>query len=105
MRGIHDQDRRKTIAVKLPVPDDPSRKGELKPVGGSKCDVFNVILLNQVANTLWLGHSDKQAQTKQFAAVASAMISGGAPRATRTPSSMADTPPKPLLSDDGCASF
>ncbi len=64
----------KPVAVKLPAPDDPSLKGEFKSVGGSKCDVFNVILLNQVANTLWVGHSDKEAQTKQFAAAASAMI-------------------------------
>ena len=55
----------KPVAVKLPAPDDPSLKGEFKSVGGSKCDVFNVILLNQVANTLWVGHSDKETQTKQ----------------------------------------
>jgi hypothetical protein len=31
-------------------------------------------LLNQVANTLWVAHADKETQTKQFAAAALAMI-------------------------------
>ena len=64
----------KPVTVKLPAPDDPSLKGELKCVGGSKDDTFNTVLLNQVANTLWVAHADKETQTKQFAAAALAMI-------------------------------
>jgi len=60
--------------LEIPRPDDPSLEGTLKKLGGSQYDGFNNILLNQVAKTLWLGHSDKEAQIKQFAAAASAMI-------------------------------
>jgi hypothetical protein len=49
-------------------------KGTLKKLGGSPDDGFNTILVNQVANALWLGHSDEDARRHQFLAAATAMI-------------------------------
>jgi hypothetical protein len=52
----------------------PSMKGTFKKLGGSLDDVFNAILVNQVANTLWLGHSDENGRKQQVIAIATAMI-------------------------------
>jgi hypothetical protein len=60
--------------LELPRPDAASMKGTLRKLGGSQDDGFNNILLNQITNTLWLGHSDEDARRQQFLAAASAMI-------------------------------
>lgn len=65
---------KKPLEISLPRPGDPALKGELKRIGGSNDDTFNTLLLNQVANSLWLGNSDAETRNKQIMAAASAMI-------------------------------
>jgi hypothetical protein len=64
----------KSLEIPLRAPNDPALKGEFKRIGGSKEDTFNTLLLNQVANTLWVAHSDTETRSKQIMAAASAMI-------------------------------
>jgi hypothetical protein len=61
----------------IPDPRDPSLKGELKRLAGSRSDDFNNLIVNQTLNTLWLAHSDKNAQTNQFIAVSMALAGIG----------------------------
>jgi hypothetical protein len=48
-------------------------KGEMKVLGGSISDAFNLILLNQVYKTMWTAHSDAEARNVQTIAAAMAM--------------------------------
>lgn len=57
----------------LVVIDIAANKGELKVLGGSVSDDFNLILLNQVYKTMWTGHSDAEARKVQTLAAAMAM--------------------------------
>jgi hypothetical protein len=60
--------------LRFPSPDDPSLAGTLKALGGSQNDGFNNILVNQVANALWVAQSDEDTRERQFLAVVSAMV-------------------------------
>jgi hypothetical protein len=51
----------------------------LKSIGGSRSDVFNLILVNQAHKSLWRAHSDEAALDAQYQATAHAMM-GIAPR-------------------------
>jgi hypothetical protein len=55
--------------------DSASAQGELKDLGGSKSDDWNLILLNQAFASLWTAHSDSEGRQKQL--VATAMAMGG----------------------------
>ena len=70
----HDK---KVTTIDLTDPD--SSKGTLKPVGGSRSDHWNNVLLNQAANTLWIKHSDEKTREIQCKATMSALI-GMAPK-------------------------
>ncbi len=50
-----------------------ANKGELKALGGSMSDDFNLILLNHVYKTMWTAHSDTEARNVQNIAAAMAM--------------------------------
>jgi hypothetical protein len=60
--------------LRFPAPDDPSMAGTLKALGGSQNDVFNNILVNQVATALWVAHSDEDTRGQQFLAAVSALV-------------------------------
>ena len=66
------QEQHETLCI--PRPDDPSLKGALRAVGGSMDDGFNDVLMAQVANTLCVARSDKEAQSGQFLAAVRALI-------------------------------
>lgn len=52
---------------KVLVINDPALiKGELKQVGGSKWDMWNNQLVNQVAASTWLGHADETAKQERI---------------------------------------
>ena len=54
---------------------DPSKhKGRFKFIGGSQSDNWNNILSNQVLQSLWIEHSDKEALDQQKAATLVALI-------------------------------
>ena len=57
------------------VANDPdTRKGKLKQIGGSQSDDWNSVLGNQVLQTLWVKHSNKETCQEQYnAAVAGLM--------------------------------
>ncbi len=61
------------------ITDPESAKGAMKHIGGSLSDHWNVILFNQAARTLWIGHSDEEGKDRQYKAMASALI-GIAPK-------------------------
>jgi hypothetical protein len=61
----------------IPDPADRSFKSELKMLAGSRSDDFNSQIVNQAFNAVWLGHSDKNAQTNQFVAVSMALAGIG----------------------------
>ena len=51
----------------------------MKHVGGSMSDEWNIMLANQMINTLWLKHSDERTRDEQYKAAAAALI-GIAPK-------------------------
>ena len=62
------------------VADDPAdTKGRLKRIGGSKSDLWNNILANQVMQALWLKNSTSEERDKQLSATVAALV-GIAPR-------------------------
>ena len=62
------------------VANDPKRMtGALKPVGGSQSDDFNNVLVNQVADALWLGGSSEEWADTKIKAIAMSMA-GVAPK-------------------------
>ena len=66
--------------TKIVVANDPEdRKGTLKSIGGSQSDHWNNTLANQVAQALWLKHSDSEECDQQLAATVAALI-GIAPK-------------------------
>jgi hypothetical protein len=65
--------------VTFDISDAESRKGTQKALGCSQSDHWNLILLNQAANTLWTRHSDEETRDRQYKATASALI-GMAPK-------------------------
>jgi hypothetical protein len=54
---------KKPITIDITDPD--STRGTQKALGGSQSDYWNIILLNQAANTLWTGHSDEDGRDRQ----------------------------------------
>jgi hypothetical protein len=62
---------------KLTVQDPATLAGELKCLGGSMCDDFNLALANQTINTLWLKPLDEAEQKNQCQTVVQAMVGIG----------------------------
>jgi hypothetical protein len=52
-------------------------KPELKQLGGSQSDDWNLILANQTLNTLWLAHSSDEARQPQYSATLAALVGIG----------------------------
>src|SRR5438477_10913061 len=53
---------------------DPNPKGELKDLGGSRSDEWNMRLLNLVGSSLPINHSDAKASNEAIKAVCQAMV-------------------------------
>ena len=58
----------------LAANDPEDRKGELKNIGGSQSDHWNLILANQAIQALWLKNSDTETRDKQVSATFAALI-------------------------------
>lgn len=57
------------------VADDPAdTKGRLKRIGGSKSDLWNNILANQVMQALWVKNSSSEERDKQLSATIAALV-------------------------------
>lgn len=57
------------------VADDPAdAKGRLKRIGGSKSDLWNNILANQVMQALWVKNSTSEERDKQLSATVAALV-------------------------------
>ena len=67
MKKPKDDPKLRTIAL------NPNPKGELKMVGGSLADDWNMRLLNNVGGTVPINHSDTEASNKAITAVCQAM--------------------------------
>ncbi len=52
-------------------------KGQLKDIGGSKSDHWNLILVNQALNALWVKNSDTEERDRQTKATIRAMMGIG----------------------------
>jgi hypothetical protein len=60
------------------VANDPDDlKGTLKEIGGSRSDHWNNNLANQTLQSLWVKHSDRETQDKQYSATVAALIGIG----------------------------
>jgi hypothetical protein len=57
--------------------DPHDRKGDLKPIGGSLSDSWNNILVNQVAQTLWLKNSGDETRDRQYTATVAGLVGIG----------------------------
>ena len=70
----------KTKSGAVIVANDPEdQKGELKPVGGSQSDRWNLLLANQAVNALWIKQSDEETRGQQYGATVAA-LAGIAPK-------------------------
>ncbi len=57
------------------VANDPAdRKGELKRIGGSQSDKWNLLLANQAAKSLWVKNSDAETRDRQLSATVAALV-------------------------------
>jgi hypothetical protein len=56
--------------------DPASQPGELRAIGGSGSDTWNVMIANQVVSCLWTKHSDEE-KDSQFESTVSALIGIG----------------------------
>lgn len=66
--------KKKAVAEETLLRLNPAaNKGELKSLGGSMSDEFNLILLNQVYRAMWTAHSDAEARNVQKVAATMAM--------------------------------
>ena len=54
-----------------------ARKGNLKAIGGSECNHWNVMIANQAIQTLWLEQSDASEQDKRRRATVAALVGIG----------------------------
>jgi hypothetical protein len=63
----------RVIQVKQPSQE----KGELKPLGGSRSDDFNSVLINEVAQALWTKNSTESWKERQLSAVPAGLIGIG----------------------------
>lgn len=61
----------------LRVGDPCKLKGELKDIGGSRSDDWNLILANQAISALWVKHSDREARDRQYEATAAGLMGIG----------------------------
>src|ERR1700730_12995078 len=68
-------DDKKATTIVANDPDD--LKGTLKRIGGSQSDHWNNILVNQTIQTLWIKHSEKEAQDRQYGAAVAALVGIG----------------------------
>ena len=60
------------------VANDPDiRKGKLKQIGGSQSDDWNSVLGNQVLQTLWVKHSNKETCQEQYKAAVAGLMGIG----------------------------
>jgi hypothetical protein len=68
-------------ADKKPTTIDITDPGSIsaihKEIGGSRSDHWNILLLNQAAQSLWTGFSDQEVRDRQFKATVSALIGIG----------------------------
>jgi hypothetical protein len=64
---------KKSKQVNLRHPDSLKDK-EISPLSGSKSEELSNVIATQVANTLWLKHSNKEEQNNQMIAALSAVI-------------------------------
>ena len=65
----------RVIQLKQPLQE----KGELKPLGGSRSDDFNSVLVNEVAQALWTKNSAESWKDRQLSAVPAGLM-GIAPK-------------------------
>jgi hypothetical protein len=65
----------RVIELKQPLQE----KGELKPLGGSRSDDFNSVLVNEVAQALWTKNSAESWKDRQLSAVPAGLM-GIAPK-------------------------
>jgi hypothetical protein len=61
----------------LTVKDPALEQGKLKPLGGSRSDDFNSVLMNDVLKALWTKHSGEALKDQQYAAVAGGLMGIG----------------------------
>jgi hypothetical protein len=52
--------------ITIGITDAESRKGTQQALGGSQSHHWNLVLLNQAANTLWTRHSDEEGRERQY---------------------------------------
>src|SRR5215468_4699000 len=69
----------KKKAAIIDIGDVDSRKGDLKDIGGSPSDHWNISLLNQTIRALWVKNSDSEMCERQCKATVSALV-GIAPK-------------------------
>src|ERR1700730_9500800 len=65
-------DGKSVTTVDLSNPDN--YQGRLKRIGGSQSDHWNNDLVNHIASTLWLKHSDKETRDPQCSGTVAALI-------------------------------
>jgi hypothetical protein len=71
--------RAKKAPLMIPVPRPSAQRGDLRSISGSDNDDFSNVLLNQVANALWLEPCDADEQKRLVQAMLAPMI-GTKPR-------------------------
>jgi hypothetical protein len=59
------------------VKDPALEQGKLKPLGGSRSDDFNSVLINDVLKALWTARSGEAFKDQQYAAVAGGLMGIG----------------------------
>jgi hypothetical protein len=70
----------KTKSGAVIVANDPEdQKGELKSIGGSQSDRWNLLLANQAVNALWVKQSDEETRGQQYGATVAELV-GIAPK-------------------------
>lgn len=62
-------------ALVLRVSDPAAGVGKLRPIGGSGSDDFNRTVANQVVQSLWLAHADKEGRDQLQSAALATLVS------------------------------